>query len=326
MATTYVPATEYAHRLGIDFGSDAIPDWLPGLSPAFLAIVDEFDATRDASGYGPASVAFAMELEPWNRRTSVVAWALLRDLLGQPGTAAMFTPEMTGELRWAKGDALWIAGATPATPETVHLILSALESLPTADLPLAAEEVARVRKVVTDGDLLARLDQLDEAIAGAFRPEDVLDPLFAERIGHILDRPIRELLQYCALKRAGRPAWPWRDWTNRLIDGRYDDVHEILAAIPAHLEEHGRFSRGEDLLRGLIFVADHSGEGWVIPVLADIAVAGGTTTPVRSRKLANAAVDALYYHKKARTVVQNLQGQVTDKVLSKRIADVLEFM
>jgi len=321
----YIYATEYAQRLGIPDGIGEIPDWLPGLTPQFLQYAEELDATRDASGYGPASVAYAVEEEQWGRRPAAILWALLRHLLGQPGSAPIFAPAVVDGLRWAKDDALWIAAMAPVSPETQHLILSALEAVPAVDLVVAADSLARLRSALTTPELLERLDALDKSAATAPRPEDALDPRFVERIAFVFEHPIRELLTDCAVTRPDRPSWYWRDRMKRLAFGRHDDIREILAAIPAHLDAHGALREGQDVLRGLIFVAEAVGGAWVTPTLADVVRAAGAT-PVRSRVLANAAVTALYYRSDAKGTMRRLHDEMTDKTLRKRISDHEQYM
>ncbi|GIG70804.1 hypothetical protein [Phytomonospora endophytica] len=325
MSSPFLPASAYAERLGFA-DADELPDWLPEISPDFLVLADRFDATREDGRYGERSLAFAMDLEPWNGRSVVVLWALLRALLGQPGGSALFRRETLDGVRWSDADALWIASMTPAKKATSHLILAAVESMQADELPLAAPHVARLREVVTDAGLIERLDTIDARIAEAPRPEDLLDPLFAERVAATLNRPIRELIFRCALNRPERPSWWWRDSMKRLTNGHEYAVQDILKAIPAHLAEHGRFSRGEDTLRGLIFVADAFEKGWIIPVFRDIILAAGGTRPPRSQKLANAAVEALYYHDKSRSTLEDLRKRVPGKALQNRIDTVLEYM
>lgn len=320
----YIPAADYAARLGLT--GPEVPAWLPEVSPDFLELADAFDATREDGRYGAASLAFAMELTPWNRRGLVILWALLRALLGQPGGAALFARETVEDVRWSGADALWVASMAPARKATSHLILAALTCLSPDDLPLAAPHVARLREVVTDPAVIERLDELDARIAAAPQPEEILDPLFVERIAATLNLPIRELLFRCALKRPARPGWGWRDWMKGLVNGHQFAVQDILTAIPPHLEEHGGFSRGEDTLRGLIFVAEAFDKGWIIPVFGDIILAAGGTAPARSPKLANAAVEALYYRDKARGTLEDLRDRVPGKALRKRIDVTLKYM
>jgi len=321
----FIPAAEYAHLIGIADPAD-VPAWLPALKPGFLALAGELDATRVDGRYTDASVAFAMGLEHWDGRPDVVLWVLLRALLGQPGGGPLFKPEVVDCLRWSTPDALWIVGMTPARKATAHLILAALDCVHGDELPLAAGDIARLREVVTDPGVIERLDKLDARIAAAPRIEDVLDPRFIQRISGTLSGPIREMLFRCEVKRPARPTWWWRERMKSLAHKRQMPVREILTAIPAHLEEHGGFTQGEDTLRGLIFVAEAFGKGWINPVLADVILAAGGTIPPRSQKLANAAVEALYYRPKARNLLNDLGKRIPNKTLKARIVKTVEYM
>lgn len=323
--SSHIPAADYAHLLGITDPAD-VPSWLPELSPELLALVQEFDATRVDGRYTDASVAFAMELEHWDGRPHVVLWVLLRALLGQPGGGHLFKPEVVEALRWSTPDALWIVRMTPVGRPTSHLILAALDCIDADDLPLTANTVARLREIVTDPVQLARLDTLDARIAAAPCIEDLLDPRFVERIADTLSGGIREMLFRCARKHPDRPGWWWGHRMKGLAHNRSRAVREILAAIPPHLEEHGGFTQGQDTLRGLVFVAEAFEKGWIIPLLADVILAAGGTSPARSQVLANASVEALYYRPKAVGVLRDLEGRVPGKALKKRIAKTVEYM
>ncbi|MEV0645148.1 hypothetical protein AB0I28_07780 [Phytomonospora sp. NPDC050363] len=322
-ADQYVPAAEYAHRLGLT----EAPDWLPDLIPSYLEIVEKFDATRVDGRYGEESLEFARSLDAWGDRSAVVLWALFRALLRQPGGSALFRRDIVEGLRWSGADALWLVPLIPARKSTSHLLLATLESVSPYDLPLAAADVARLREVVTDPEYIERITRLENLIAKAPRVEDLFDPLFAERIGPVLNLPIRELLDRCALPRLGRPSWWWRDLQKRRLANHWDALKYILACIPPHLEEHGGFSKGEDTLRGLMYVAEASDKGWITPLFADIVLAAaGGPGPVRSLKLANTAVDALYYRPKSKGVLTGLRGKVRHKTVLNLIDRALKYM
>ncbi|GLZ81261.1 hypothetical protein Afil01_60680 [Actinorhabdospora filicis] len=327
----FIPPEDYIHL----FGAAKAPGWFPGLQPGFVRLGEKLDATRDESGYGPASVAHALAREPWDGRQQMVLWALLRALLRQPGSLPMFAPEIVEGCSWGRVDAMWVIQYTPAQPETVHLILAAVESVPPEDRPVLAATVAGLRELTGDPGVHARLDAIEKDIAGRPRPDDVLDPRLLDRIPEMRHLPIMELLSRCAVTKPERLPYWRRDNLRRAADGLHDAIRLLLMAVPGHLAEHGGFSHGEDVLRGLIMLElelpkkDLSPElrqPGLTALLADIIRAVDATRPRRGEKLANAAAEVLYYKKKAKGTVRQLVGEVTGKRLKARLEMVLEYM
>lgn len=327
----FVPPEDYIHL----FGVDKAPTWFPGLNRDFIETGRDLDATRDESGYGPASVAFALSREPWQGRNQMVLWALLRALLRQPGSLPMFAPEILDGCGWSRVDAMWLIEYTPVQPETVHLVLAAIASVPAEDRPILAGTVAALREHTGDPDVVARLDAIEADIASAPRPDDVLDPRLLDRVPHIRGLPVMELLTRCEQKKPERLPYWQRERLRSLSGGLHDAIRLLLTAIPAHLAEHGGFTHGEDVLRGLILLELELGKDDLSPelrergltvVLADIIRASDATRPRRAEKLANAAAEVLYYKSGAKGTVRKLLTEVTGKRLRARLEMVLEYM
>ena len=324
-ADALIGPKEYAHLL--DLSPDAeLPDWLPHLPPEFLAIAADLDATRRDGRYTPASVEYALTLDEWHSRPIAISWAVMRALLRQPGSADMFRAVVVEGCRWGKFDALWLIERIPAGRPTAHLLTRLLECVPAIDLAPVADTITRLRAAVTDEGLRERLDGLATAAEQAPRPEDVLDPAFLRRIAPALKGPLRELLFRCEVSKPERPSSYWWQRMEYLAAGQWDDVRRILEEVPGHLAEQGRFGLGEDVVRGLIFFAEYTREGWVVPVLFDIALAAGGYAPAPSRVLANAAVAAMYYRPEARGWLETLREVVPGKALRDRIDECLEYM
>lgn len=327
----FIPPEDYIHL----FGAEKAPTWFPGLHRDFIATGAELDATRGEDGYGPASVDLMMSLEPWQGRNQMVLWALLRALLRQPGSLPLFAPEILDGCRWGRADAIWVVQYTPLQAETVHLVLTAVESVPAEDRPILADTVAALRETTGDRDVHARLDAIERSIAEAPRPDDLLDPRLLDRVPHIRNLPVMELLTRCEQKRPERLAYWQRDRLRSMSDGLHDAIRLLLTAIPAHLAEHGGFTHGEDVLRGLILLELELRKDDLSPelrqpgltvVLADIIRASDATRPRRGEKLANAAAEVLYYKSKAKGTVRQLLTEVTGKRLRARLEMVLQYM
>lgn len=326
----FVPPEDYIHL----FGVEKAPSWFPGLSAPMVSNSVEFDATRDESGYGPASIAYAMEREPWQGRDKLILWALLRALLRQPGSLPMFTPEVIGESRWSRVDAIWVLQYTPLQPETVHLILRALECVPALDVPIVGDIVTRVRSMTDDPALHERLDVLDAKIADAPNVDDIIDPRLLDRVPGIRHQPIMELFRRCPMRKPERITYYMRDVLRDLAAGLHDHIRLLLLEIPGHLAEHGEISHGEDVLRGLIMLElelkkdDLSmdlREIGLNETLCRIILAADATRPLRAQKLANAAVTVLYYKDKTKPVLRRLRDEVQGKRLKARVIETIKY-
>ncbi|GIG65323.1 hypothetical protein [Phytomonospora endophytica] len=315
-----VAPAAYVHRLGVD----EVPEWLPSLHPSVLEAADAVDATRGADGYGAASVEYAVN-HP-DDRPRVILWALLRYRLDQPDAARLLDAALLEDVRWKADEALWIGDTAPLTPHTAALIVRALEALWLHELPLAADRVEQLRRAELDAGLSTRVGWLQANIARVRKIGAGFDPRFADRVAIPLRRPIHALLFHCTRDKPGPPGLHWQ-WRMRELAGRnFDAVVEIVKAIPDHLEEHGRFSQGEDILRGLVVMAGHADEEWTVPLLASIIVAAAGTRPVLSQKLARTAVDALFLCTGAKETMRGLESRVRSEAIRKRVAESVQHM
>lgn len=314
MSEEPVSPAEYAHHLGVD----EIPEWLPRLHPAVLVAAEAVDTTRGDDGYTAASVQYAAEHR--DARPQVILWALLRYRLGQQDAALLLDGSLLEDVRWDADVALWIGDTAPLTPHTAALIVRALEVLWIHELPLAAERVTELKKVDLDAELRDRVGRLDAKLARARRLGNGLDPRFADRVAIPLRRPIHAVLFHCPRDRHGPPGLTWQ-WRMKEMAGReFHAIRAIVEAIPSHLEEHGKFSQGEDILRGLIWMAGHADEDWTVPLLASITIAAAGTRPVLSPKLARTAVDALFLCTDAKETMRGLESRVRSEAIRKRVA------